>query len=286
MRKSSDEIDDVSPSMYKKLEEIGSPRLKAGRTHLVEIKDGKIDDRDKATGKRFFATQKYVEHYEDRFNAEKSLLYTDEFDVVFIEDGEGFGEALNKALKESSGWILFSADDKHNEEVKAMMKKCVMNPGTMHIGQGYWLFNKNAISLKKIGFDRISGIRSLSELISLWIPEKVVNLSDTEKVLEWHRDSIKAGKKYAIWGMGLSGSFLADTVKTSGGVLELAVDRDEEKQNTDFYGARVKAPEYLKEHGDEFDYLLVAHYSRFDEIYQQALEMGVPKDKIIMPYEV
>lgn len=286
MRKSSDEIDDVSPSMYKKLEEIGSPRLKAGRTHLVDIKDGVIDDRDKATGKRFFATQKYVEHYEDRFNAEKSLLFIDEFDTVYIENGERFGEQLNRAMKNADGWILFTNDKSKEGEVKGMMRKCVMNPGTMHIGDGYYLFNKNAISLRKLGFDRISEVRSFDGLVALWIPEKVINISDTEKVLKWHRDSIKAGKRYAIWGMGLSGSFLADTIKSSGGILELAVDRDKEKQNTDFYGARVHAPDYLADHGDEFDYLMVAHYSRFDEIYKQAVELGIPKDKIIMPYEI
>jgi hypothetical protein len=286
MRKSSDEIDDVSPSMYKKLEEIGSPRLKSGHTHLVDIKDGKIDDRDKATGKRFFATQKYVEHYEDRFNAEKSLLYTDEFDTVYIEDGDGFGDKLNSVMKSAAGWILFTKDKSKETGVKDMMRGCVMNPGTMHVGDGYYLFNKNAISIKKLGFDRISVLGSFKEFVDLWIPEKVIDIADTDKVLEWHRDSIEKGKRYAIWGMGLSGSFLADTVKSSGGILELAVDKDEEKQNTDFYGARVHAPEYLRDHGDEFDYLMIAHYSRFDEICDEAFKMGIPKEKIIMPYEI
>lgn len=286
MRPSSDEIDDVSPSMYKKLEEIGSPRLKAGRTHLVDVKNGEIADADKADGKRFFATQKYVEHYEDRFNAEKSLLYTDEFSVVFIEDGENFGKELNKVMKEADGWILFTKDSGKEPAVKEMMQKCVMNPGTMHVGDGFYLFNKNALSIKKAGFDRISMVKSFEEFVGLWIPEKVIKLSDTDKALEWHRDAIKKDMRYAIWGMGLSGSFLADAIKKSGGILELAVDKDEEKQNTDFYGARVHAPEYLKDHGDEFDYLLIAHYSRFDEIRDEALALGVPGEKIIMPYEI
>ena len=322
MRPSSDEIDDVSPTMYEKLKEIGSPRLKAGRTHLVDIKDGVIDDRDKASGKRFFATQKYVEHYEDRFNAQKSLLFVDEFDVAKIPDGDAFGQELNAFMKSSKDWIVFVANEggatgvpkvlvepKTNDEIHTclsdeadlasdsiakkvtdfvsdMMRSSVMNPGTMHIGDGFYLFNKNALSLKKLGFDRISGLKSFKELVDLWTPEKVIRLSDTDKVLEWHRDSIVKGKRYAIWGMGLSGSFLADTVMTSGGILELAVDKDEEKQNTDFYGARVHAPSYLVDHLDEFDYLMVAHYSRFDEIYKEAVALGVPEDKIIMPYEI
>ena len=188
--------------------------------------------------------------------------------------------------KKAPGWILFTRDKGKETEIKKMMQTCVMNPGTMHVGDGYYLFNKNAISIKKAGFDRVSQLKSFDDLLKLWIPEKVIDIADTDKVLEWHRDSIEKGKRYAIWGMGLSGSFLADTVKSSGGILELAVDKDEEKQNTDFYGARVHAPEYLRDHGDEFDYLMIAHYSRFDEICDEAFKMGIPKEKIIMPYEI
>lgn len=144
MRPSSDEIDDVSPTMYEKLKEIESPRLKAGRTHLVDIKDGVIDDKDKAFGKRFFATQKYVEHYEDRFSAEKSLLYTDEFDEVFIEDGESFGQELNAFMKTSKDWILFVAKEADSSKARAfvseLMRTSVMNPGTMHVGDEFYLF--------------------------------------------------------------------------------------------------------------------------------------------------
>ncbi len=292
MRKSSDEIDDVSPTMYEKLKEIDSPRLKAGRTHLVEIKDGRIDDRDKATGKRFFATQKYVEHYEDRFNAEKSLLYTDEFDCVYIADGENFGKELNSFMKKSKDWILFTVDVDETDlapieqEVSEMMKHSVMNPGSMHIGKGFYLFNKTALSIRNAGFDRISTLVGIKDLLKIWIPEKVIELSKMDEALTWHRDSIKEGKKYAIWGMGLSGSFFADAVKTSGGILALAVDKDEEKQKTDFYGANVHAPSYLVDHHDEYDFLMIAHYSKFDEILKEALEMGIPREKIIMPYEV
>ncbi len=98
MRESADEIDDVSPSMYKKLEEVGSPRLNAGRVHVVEIKDGKIAQSSRADGKRFSATQKYVEHYEDRFCADLSILFEREFLECVMEEGKEFGRQLNKAI--------------------------------------------------------------------------------------------------------------------------------------------------------------------------------------------
>ncbi len=290
MRESADEIDDVSPSMYKKLEEIGSPRLKAGKTHIVEIKDGKIAQSSKADGKRFSATQKYVEHYEDRFCEDLSILYEHEYVECVITEGNEFGEEINKELKNAQGWVLIitSTNDKTriNEEVNALMKDCILNPGTLHIGNGYILLHVNASSLKEIGFDRIAHLKSVNDLCKVWKKDKVVKLEDVSMLPKWKRDAIKEGKRYAIWGMGVAGSFLADAVKSSGGKLVFVVDHDSVKWNTDFYGATAYAPEYLIEHNEDYDYLLIGHYSRFDEIYSEAIEMGIPKEKIIMPYDV
>ena len=264
MRESADEIDDVSPSMYKKLEEIGSPRLKAGKTHIVEIKDGKIAQSSKADGKRFSATQKYVEHYEDRFCEDLSILYEHEYVECVITEGNEFGEEINKELKNAQGWVLIitSTNDKTriNEEVNALMKDCILNPGTLHIGNGYILLHVNASSLKEIGFDRIAHLKSVNDLCKVWKKDKVVKLEDVSMLPKWKRDAIKEGKRYAIWGMGVAGSFL--------------------------YGATAYAPKYLIEHNEDYDYLLIGHYSRFDEIYSEAIEMGIPKEKIIMPYDV
>ena len=286
MRESGDEIDDVSPTLYKMLEAVGSPRLKAGKTHVVKIVDGEIAEESKASGKLFSATQKYVEHYEDRFNAQGSLLFSHDFETAFVPDGPEFGAGLNQALKRTKEWLLFTERADAAAEVAALMQGSILNPGSMHLGDGYALFSKNALSLQNYGFDRIAKLRSFSELLGVWQKEKLIRLSDTDAALRWRRDSIKPGARYAIWGMGLSGSFLADAVKSSGGMLAIAVDKDEAKQQTDFYGAEVHAPDWLAAHPEAYDYLLIGHYSRFDEIRSDALEMGIPAQRIIMPYEV
>ena len=166
------------------------------------------------------------------------------------------------------------------------MKDCILNPGTLHIGNGYILLHVNASSLKEIGFDRIAHLKSVNDLCKVWKKDKVVKLEDVSMLPKWKRDAIKEGKRYAIWGMGVAGSFRADAVKSSGGKLVFVVDHDSVKWNTDFYGATAYAPEYLIEHNEDYDYLLIGHYSRFDEIYSEAIEMGIPKEKIIMPYDV
>ncbi len=188
--------------------------------------------------------------------------------------------------------MLVLRSDNENEkkrirsEVENLMKECILNPGTLHIGNGFMLLHKNASSLKLIGFDRIAGVDGSDTLRRLWKKEKVVDLNELNKLPVWTRKSIQKGKRYAIWGMGVAGSFLADAVNCSGGKLALVVDHDSVKWDTDFYGATAHGPEYLLDHQDEYDYLLIGHYSRFDEIYAEAVGMGVDEAKIIMPYEV
>lgn len=285
MRESSDETDDVSPTLYEKLKEIGSPRMKSGKTHLVEIHDGEIVETSKAAGKHFSATQKYVEHYEDRFSPDSSLLFAGGYETFFVSDGEAFGREFNCMLSQAKDWILFSREGKGTAEADGLLK-CVLNPGTVHLGEGFAFFSKRALSLQNFGFDRIAHTKSFAELLAAWQKDKVIRLADIGKVLAWQRNAIETGKRYAIWGMGVSGSFLADAIKSSGGVLALAVDKDEAKQQTDFYGAKVCAPSYLAEHPEEYDCLLIGHYSRFDEIRRESLDMGIPATKIKMPYEV
>ncbi|MCQ2498087.1 MAG: radical SAM protein [Lachnospiraceae bacterium] len=287
MRDAEEETDDVSPTLYKMLEEIGSPRLKAGRINLVKIENGVIAEESKAPGKHFSAAQPYIEHYEDRFNANNSILFIHEYDKVVIPEGNNFGKDLNKAIDNASEWIVYSANDEFSvEDIDRIIEKNILNPGTLHIGKECLLFSKNALSLRKIGFDRIAYMTSFEEVIKMWDPKKVISLDEVDNLVKWKRDAIIAGKKYIIWGTGLSGSFIADAVESSGGNLLFAIDSDCAKEEKDFYGVTTHLPEYLIDKYDEFDYMIIGHYSRFEEIKDQALKIGVPEEKILLPYEI
>ncbi|MCR4990270.1 MAG: hypothetical protein K6A38_05330 [Lachnospiraceae bacterium] len=61
---------------------------------------------------------------------------------------------------------------------------------------------------------------------------------------------------------------------------------DKNKAGKKFYDAPIYQPEELKNIWNDFDYLLIAHYSRFEEILSMALSLGIERDRIIMPYEV
>lgn len=290
MRDAEEEMDDVSPTLHEKLKKIGSPRMKAGRTNLVRIENGVISEESKASSKGFAAVsaaQPYIEHYEDRFNASNSILFVDSYEKIRIPIGNGFGAAFNKCLEDSKEWILFSEEESKGEvEIDQLIKKYILNPGTMHVGDGFAFFSKKALSLREFGYDRIAHTKSFDEIMEAWQPNKVVKLGDMAELTKWKRGTIVAGKRYVIWGTGLSGSFIADAVESSGGTLVFAVDKDKGKDGVDFYGVTTHQPQYLPEHDNEYDYLLIGHYSQFDEIRAEAVALGIPEEKIVMPYEV
>lgn len=293
MRDAKEEVDDVSPTLYEMLKKVDSPKMKSGRTNLIKIENGVISEESKAPAMGFAAVSAalpYIEHYEDRFNASNSHLLVQKYETISISPGDGFGAEFNKLLRKSNGWILFIDSDEYRDdaikEIEELRSKFIFNPGTLHEGNGYYFFSKYALSLRKFGFDRIAHCKSFNDIIDAWEQKKVVPLFAISELTKWKRDSIVSGDRYVIWGTGLSGSFIADAVEHSGGRLIFAVDKDKSKEGKDFYGYKIYQPEYLKDHMDEFDHLLVGHYSRFEEIRDQALELGVPDEKIIRPYEV
>ena len=291
MRDASEEMDDVSPTVYEMLKSVGSPRMKQGKTNLVKIENGVIAEESKASGKHFSEAQPYIEHYEDRFSENNPVLFIHEYEKAVIADGEGFGKELNKALKAAKEWVLFS--DKELDEngpeisqINELIKTYVFNPGTMHLGEGYAFFSKKASALKEFGFDRIATLKSFDGLLAIWESQKIVSVDEFLHLEKWKRDSIDSAKTYIVWGTGVAGCSVVDAVINGGASLPFVIDKDPAKEGIVFYGPTIRLPEYLNKYDGEYDYLIIAHYSRFEEIKQQALALGVPEDKIVMPYEI
>ena len=295
-RDSQEETDDVSPTVYEMLKKTESPKLKSGHINPVRIENGIIDMASKPEDKRFVVGDRYIAKYEDRFQEKNSVLFHMDIEEVMISDGDGFGEKLNKLIfaggvagqkNINSKWILLKEqEDVDCSELKEMIGKRVFNPGCLHVGDKYVFFCVNANSLKGIGYDRIRVMNSINELIASWQKKKVIKISDTEEKTSLIRETIKKDKRSAIWGAGMLGEMFAEIVNSSGGKVVKVVDKATDKQGIPFANVQISSPNVLIKEKNGYDYLIIAHHLCFEEIEEEAISLGVPKEKIVLPYEI
>lgn len=287
VRNAEESIDDVSPTVYEMIKKVDSPKYKIGRINAVKIENGLIAEESKAEVKHFTSYDRYMEHYEDRFNENNSVLYKCEYTEEHINNGKDYGVRLNGILNGNTEWILLKQkDDVNTDIVKEMLGKRIWNPGTLHMGEGFLFFSKRAMSIQNMGYECIAHMKSEKEFVEAWDPEKIVSLKDIDEKTSLKRSSIHPGKRYAIWGAGLYGEYITDAVKGSGAQVSVVVDRNAEKRNRKFAGVDVREPEYLTQHPDEYDYIIMAHFTRFEEMEKEAFGLGLPKEKIRLPYEL
>ncbi len=294
-RDSQEETDDVSPSVYELLTNTNSPKLRSGHINPVRIENGIISEDSKPEDKRFVVGDRYIACYEDRFQEKNSVLFKIDFQEIILPDCVEFGGILAKKISKTESLSKFTGMDwlilKRTEEtditeLKEMLGKYVFNPGTLHIGEGYLFFCKGALSIRRMGYDRIAHMNTLREFVEAWEEGKKIRVVDIEKKTELKRKSLQEGERYAIWGAGMLGETFAEMVELSKGQVTLVVDKAENKIGKIFAGTEIADPSVLAERKREYDYLLIAHHLHFEEIEKEALEMGISKDQIILPYEV
>ena len=293
-RDSQEETDDVSPTVFEILKKTSSPKLRSGHINPVKIIDGIIDDKSKPEDKRFVVGNRYIAKYEDRFQEKNSVLFKIDYEEMTLLNEEAFGKQLADAIfkkknaNQLSGmeWILLNQKENADSTIlREMIGKRVFNPGVMHVGDNYLFFCKDALAIRKMGFDQIAHMKSTEELISLWQSNKVIKLADTDEKTSLKRSSIKQGCRYVIWGAGMLGETFAEMVRLSGGKITAVVDKSYNKIGKSFADVIISAPTVLSEHVS-FDYLIIAHHLYFEEIEKEALALGIPKEKILLPFEV
>ena len=110
-RDANEGIDDVSPVLYEKLKKIGSRKVEKGTVNVVRIENGVISEESKAAGRQFKSDMPYVEHYSDRFNAEKSSLYYKEFIGIYdCKTDEDFLNCINDSDKFREVFVYASSE--------------------------------------------------------------------------------------------------------------------------------------------------------------------------------
>jgi hypothetical protein len=217
-------------------------------------------------------------------NGESDKETDNQFKNVYIlREGNDFGAGLNKILAATQHWLAVkTADAEFEPDFVERIGKYVLNPGTLHYSGGLALFSKNALSLREFGFDGIAHTKSFSEIADAWQKNKTVPLSFEKFDAARSTFTLKPGVKYAVWGTGSAGSQVADAVKLNGACLAFATDIDVCKHGKDFYGVAIGAPETLREHLNDFEYLIAANYTKFNEIKRDAVEFGIEESRILL----
>ena len=83
-RNANEEVDDVSPHLYERLKEMGSPKVQSGKISIVKIEDGKIAEESKASIREFSDSIHYVDSYNDRFDEKKTNLTQKKIIGVYV----------------------------------------------------------------------------------------------------------------------------------------------------------------------------------------------------------
>lgn len=106
MRDANEEIYDVSPDIYEKLKEIGSPLVDTAHINVLDIKKGKIPEENKAASKRFSSSMPYTESYSARFNEDKTnLTYKEFIGIVVCIENAAVGSAVKNLQQFSEAYV-------------------------------------------------------------------------------------------------------------------------------------------------------------------------------------
>ena len=236
---------------------------------------------------------------------------------AFREWGETFGNVegveillIDKRLGISLNKLLWDIDQHyvllHSNNVIMddmfcdSLKKCVINPGVLHyidfsrpqsrdtkyvkntdtLTEGFAaLLHKNALSLRKIGFDGIAVIDDFRAVAAKWDKRKIIELSAQMDYTAPETD-IRADSSYAIYGTGGFGEEAFRQIKEKGAKLVCVVDSAPEKWGGDFHGTKIQRPEYLRDKADCFDRVVIASRLYYSEIKERLVGLGVALDKI------
>lgn len=354
-RDANDEIDDISPEIYRKLEKMGDPKLKTTHVNCLKIENGVISEESKASGQLGEGGLHYTDSYAERFNARKTTLLPEGFeglavlsascqeeeaiqcinknfshldkltvlcyngeimDSLFCEFGvrkevilldgreRTFGKAFYDCLKEMD-WkkylVVFSQNMVLDDNFSSILKKTVINPGTLHyidfssnrIGERKYvaelaekeggfaaLLNKAAVSLKNFGEDGILNLTSFESLKKVWNPKKIVEFSsEMDFIVPDNQFSDKL--RYAIYGIAGHAEYTFNEMKRAGAILSCAVDSDSSKWGTKFHDLTIQSPEYLHQHRDMFDKIIIGSWIHYTEVKQILNDMGFGDNMLV-----
>ena len=240
-RDANESVDDVSPYMYKKLQEIDSPKLKRegavcvhsiGNDSDIEIEPRKnlllyqpdhelrFTNKNRCLYPRTLTAVTYIKRKEElnleilesnRKLFDKYMIITNDESIqkqvssdfeVRMLGNHSVSRLFAKICLEVEDWIAITNPEVQiDSTLREKIDNTIFNPGTIHIfeEEDMLFFNVRASAYKKAGFDGISSIESIRDLIQFWPKEKIALVkAGFEKVVEpdweeWNETILKKG---------------------------------------------------------------------------------------------
>lgn len=119
-RDANEEVDDVSPDVYQKLLEVGSPKALKGKVNVLKIENGQITEESQRSIHEIRGAR-YWKSYESRMST-KSVLYPKGFEgIIFYDLQAGYEENvinLHKNEKYLEKWVCIAPDAHTAERLK------------------------------------------------------------------------------------------------------------------------------------------------------------------------
>lgn len=164
-RLSNDERDDITPTNLKRLEQLGSPRIKAGKFVLHETVDF-----DPEQNKTFTGGNEYMEAAEE-IRAAKDNRILHPRDVKFLPR-INWQQTLAK-MNDVTDWIAV-CDSSEESVIRSILHDYILNPGCLYIiNNRIMLFNVLARALR----DRIKYPKTLNANLAMYYePSKIIKL--------------------------------------------------------------------------------------------------------------
>lgn len=207
------------------------------------------------------------------------------------------GVEFNNIFKESDweNYIVVTsskvllADSFHDN-----LKNYILNPGTLHyidfsqpcsrdtkyiknadqLTSGFAaILNKEASSLRKIGFDGVANSETFQDIRNHWQRNKIVELSKNMDC-NCPDNQIQNDLKYALYGVEDYSNGVVKQLAETMAELICVVDSDANKWGCDFHGKVIQKPEYLAAHRGEFDKVLIGSWIHYCEIKDKLFKLG------------
>ncbi len=205
-RNANEERDDVSPVMYQKLLDVGSPKAKKEGGVIVHDIGG--DGSLKTNPRKNMLL--YQSNDELRFTNRNTTLFpkrvhgvvlatsanvnTDKFaahfDGITVVDTASTKDSLvtlAKTIRDEKDWIALINENATIEcDFREKMNSIIFNPGTYHefLSSEINLFNVTASCLKTKGFSGVINLESIADLKSFWSEDKISYLNDDYNLVE------------------------------------------------------------------------------------------------------